>query len=482
MNINTSTLNGFVWSFIENFSKQGVNFVIGIILARLLLPEQFGLVGMITVFIAVSTSFINSGFSQALIRKKDCSDVDYSTVFYFNLATAVFFIALLYVSAPAVATFFEEPQLVDILRVLSVALLFDALSMVQRTQLTKRIDFKLQTKLTVISDITSGIVAIIMAYMGFGVWSLIVRQLIGRSLYSALLWFYSKWVPLLVFSKDSFKELFGFGSKLLISGLLNTIFQNIYLIVIGKYFSASQLGFYTQADKFKKLPSNNINVTIQRVSYPVMAQLQDDPVALRAMFIRILKVTMFITLVLMMGLAATADSLILVLLGEKWATTIDYLQLLVFAGMFYPIQSLNINILNVHGRSDLTLKLAVIKKILQIPVIVLGVFYGIEVMIVGMIVNNAISYFLNSYWSKELIDLSSLGQLLEIMPSFLLSLVMGVILMSFNWIFDISPLFMLILQILVGAIFILVCSELIKLKEYMLIKGIIIKRLKLKNG
>lgn len=477
MNINTATLNGFIWSFVENFSKQGVNFVIGIVLARLLLPEEFGLVGMITVFIAISTSFINSGFSQALIRKKTCSDVDYSTVFYFNLLTAIFFVIVLYFSAPSVAAFFDEPVLVDILRVISIVLIFDSLSMVQRTQLTKRIDFKLQTKLTVISDTISGIVAIVMAYSGFGVWSLVARQIVAKLLYTALIWFYSKWMPLLIFSKDSFNELFGFGSKLLISGLLNTVFQNIYLIVIGKYFSASQLGFYTRADQFKKLPSNNINITIQRVSYPIMAKLQDDPVQLRAMFRKILRVTMFITFVLMMGLGAIADSMILVLLGEKWVESIIYLQLLVFSGMFYPMQSLNINILNVHGRSDLTLKLAVVKKILQIPVIVIGIFYGIEHMILGMIVIGAIGFFLNSYWSKRLIDFSSAAQILEVLPSFLLAISMGVFLWVFSLVFDFTPLIMLILQIVLGVFFIIICSELIKLKEYVLLKGLILKQL-----
>ncbi|MFK7781527.1 oligosaccharide flippase family protein, partial [Psychroserpens sp.] len=211
MSLKQKTINGLVWSFVESFSKQGINFIIGIILARLLLPEEFGLIGMIAVFIAISTSLINSGFTQALIRKKDCTNTDYSTVFFFNLVIGVLLAMSLFFAAPYIALFFDEPQLDSIVKVFSVVLIFDALSIIQRTQLIKRIDFKLQTKITLIADVASGIVAIIMAYYGFGVWSLVVKQLIGRGLHSILLWFCNKWIPNFIFSKSSFKELFGFG-------------------------------------------------------------------------------------------------------------------------------------------------------------------------------------------------------------------------------------------------------------------------------
>jgi len=475
--VKEKTINGFLWSFVENFSKQGINFVIGIILARLLLPEEFGLIGMITVFIAVSTSFVNSGFTQALIRKKICTVADYSTVFYFNLITGVLFVIALYFAAPLISNFFNEPILIDIVRVLSLVLIFDSLSLVQRSQLTKRIDFKLQTKLTLIADSISGIIAIIMAYAGFSVWSLVVKQLIARFLYTALIWIYNRWIPSLIFSKGSFKELFGFGSKLLLSGLLDTIFQNIYLIFIGKYFSASALGFYTRADQFKKLPSQNINSTIQRVSYPVLANLQDDPVKLRAMFRKILGVTMYITFILMIGLCVTAQSVVLTLLGEKWAESISYLQLLALVGVFYPLHSLNLNLLNVFGHSGKFLTLEVIKKFFVIPAIIIGIFYGIDYMIICMIANSMVIFFLNSYWTKSFINYSSLMQLLDILPAFLLSVAMGVFVFSISYFFEFSPLVMLICQVLLGMVFTIFASELIQLKEYLIIKRIIVSNL-----
>jgi len=378
------TLTGLTWSFIDSFANQSVQFVVGIILARILSPREFGLVGMLTIFIAVSQSLIDSGFSSALIRKKNCTDIDYSTVFYFNLLIGLFFYLILFALADSISSFFNEPQLKILLRVLGLGLLLGSFGIIQSTILTKNINFKLQAKVSLITSVSSGIVAIAMALNGFGVWSLVALTLSRIGFNSLFLWIYAKWKPLWVFSKQSFKELFSFGSKLLISGLLDTTFRNIYYLVIGKYFSAADLGFYTRANQFSAFPSQNINTIIERVSYPVLSEIQNDKIRLKNIYRKQIRSTMLLTFVLMMGLAAVAKPMILTLIGEKWLPSVIYLQMLCFVGMFYPLHALNLNMLKVQGRSDLFLRLEIIKKVLAIPTIIIGIIWGIKVMIAGI--------------------------------------------------------------------------------------------------
>jgi O-antigen/teichoic acid export membrane protein len=298
--------------------NQGLTFIAGIILARLLTPREFGQIGMITVFIAVSQSFINSGFKNALIRKKNCTDIDFSTVFYFNLFTGLFFFFILFFSAPAISNFFNEPELRPIIQVLGVVLIIDSLALIQQTILIKRIDFKLQARISLISSLSSGIIALTMAFNGFGVWSLVFQRLFGQALNSFFLWLWNNWKPLLIFDMQSFKEMFGFGSKLLVSGLIDTFYRNIYYLIIGKYFSAQDLGYYTRADSFKNIPSQNLNGIVGRVSYPVLSSIQDDKHRLKANYQKLIRSTMFITFVLMLGMAAVAEPMIITLIGEKW--------------------------------------------------------------------------------------------------------------------------------------------------------------------
>jgi O-antigen/teichoic acid export membrane protein len=467
------TISGLFWSFVDNFANQGLLFIIGIILARLLGPREFGLIGMITVFIAISESFINSGFSQALIRKKECSNTDLSTIFYFNLAVGVFFFGILYFIAPSVGRFYKEPQLIILLRVLGIVLIIDALTFVQRTTLTRRIDFKLQTKVSVVSNLFSGVVGITMAFTGFGVWSLVAKTISQRGMNSFLLWLWNRWRPVLIFSKKSFKELFSFGSKLLISGLIDTIYRNIYYLIIGKYFSAQELGYYTRADQFRNLPSKNLNNIISRVSYPVLSQVQDEPIKLKLGYKKIIKTTMYISFILTAGIVAVAEPLVITLIGEKWRPCIIYLQLLGFVGAMYPLNALNLNMLNVKGRSDLYLNLEVIKKILAIPAIIIGVIWGIKVMIFGMWANTLIGYYLNSYYSGRLINYSMKEQVADILPIFLLALVTGTLMFAAGNLIMTGYIWKLTIQILLGGILVLGISELLKFEPYIEIKDII---------
>ena len=474
MSLKHKTISGLFWSFIDNFAKLGISFVVGIILARLLTPREFGLIGMITIFIAVSQSFIDSGFTQALIRKQNCTQTDYSTVFFFNLLTSIVFSLLLFFSAKTISNFFDEPKLILLVQILSVGLIINSFTIVQRAKLTKRIDFKLQTKISVVSSIGSGIIGIAMAYKGFGVWSLVAKTIADYIFNAVLLWFWNKWIPSFVFSFHSLRDMFSFGSKLLVSGLINTIYKNIYLLIIGKYFSATELGYYTRANQFKILPSQNITLVIQQVSYPVLSTIQNDIPRLRSLFEKLIKSTMLITFVLMIGMAAVAKPMVLTLIGEKWLPSVVYLQLLCFVGMLYPLHALNLNMLIVQGRSDLFLRLEIIKKILAIPVIIIGIFLGIKIMIIGMLLNSIIAYFLNSYWSGKHIGYSSLQQLKDILPSFLIAFLMGVIVYSAGLLLSTPVYVTLILQLIIGAVVVFIAAETIKMNDYLYIKNIML--------
>ncbi|MDB3868491.1 lipopolysaccharide biosynthesis protein [Candidatus Marinimicrobia bacterium] len=471
--LKNKTITGLLWSFLDNFSNQGILFIVGIILARLLEPYEFGLIAMIMIFIALSESFINSGFSQALIQKKDSNNIDFSTVFYFNIVVAFIFIIVLYFSAPFISIFFQEPRLTLIVRYSAIILIIDAFALVQKTILTRNINFKLQAKISILASLSSGIIAILMAYLGFGVWSLVVKIIIQKIINTILLWHWNKWRPKAVFSTKSFNKLFPFGSRLLVSGLLETVYQNIYYLIIGKYFSVYELGYYTRANQFQKLPSSNISGVINRVTYPVLSKLQDDKTRLKSAFKKLVSSTMLISFVLMFGLAAIAEPLIISLIGEKWAPSIIYLQLLCFVGVQYPIHAINLNLLKVKGRTDLFLRLEIIKKILAIPVVIFGVYFGINMMIIAMIIFSVILFFLNSYWTEHFVEYSGLSQLKNISKSFFIASIVSIIIYILGNNIPFDMIYILLIQIILGAILTISLLEATELNEYIEIKNII---------
>ena len=478
MSLRSKSISGFAWSFADSLGNQGAQFVIGIVLARLLTPTDYGLVGMITVFIAISQTFIDSGFTQALIRKNDATQTDFSTVFYFNLFVGLSIYLILYLGASYISWFFNEPQLVELVKVLSITIIISSVAIVQRAKLIKSINFKLLTKISITSNISSGIIGIYLAYSGYGVWSIVWRTLLNNSFQTILLWLFNKWKPSLEFSKKSFNEMFSFGYKLLLSGLIYKIYINVYYFIIGKYFSPAELGLYSRADQFKNLFSANLNSTIERVSYPVLSTLQDEKERLKAGYKKVLKVTVFLSAVLMLGMAGIAKSLIIVLIGTKWIGAVEYLQLLCFVGMFYPLHSLNLNILNVKGRSDLFLKLEIIKIFLIIPEILIGIFIGIKAMIIMMILNQVIGYGINSQYSGQLISYSTFEQFKDVVASFVIALILGLLLYSLSLIVIISPFILLPLQVIFGFLFIVTIGEIFHIYEYYVIKEIILERLK----
>ena len=423
--LKNKTVKGTIWSSLERFSVQGIQFVVMIIMARILTPEDYGIVGMLTIFIAVSQSLIDSGFSQALIRKQDRSEIDNSTVFYFNIGVGCVLYLVLYFSAPLIASFFSEYKLIAITRIIGLSLIFNSLSVVQRALLTVKLDFKTQAKASFVGAIISGAVGILMALAGFGVWAIVWQQISNLAIITLLLWLLSHWKPIWTYSWKSFKELFVFGSKLLASGLLDTIYNNLYFIIIGKVFKASDLGFYTRATQFTTFTSSNITGIFQRVSYPVLCTIQNDDDRLRDIYRKILRISAFIIFPLMMGLAAIAKPMIISFLTDKWLFAALLIQILCFSQMWYPINAINLNLLQVKGRSDLFLKLEIIKKILGVVMLCITLPLGLVPMCIGMILNSIIALIINTYYTGKLIHLGFKKQINDLTPTLLLSLVTG---------------------------------------------------------
>lgn len=473
------TIHGVGWSFLDNIASSGITFLVGLVLARLLTPQEYGVMAMIAIFIAVSNSIIDSGFSNALIRKIKIERVDYNTVFYFNLLISIVLYVFLFLVSPVISSFFKEPILVEVTRILGLILIINALAIIPRTIFVREVNFKTQTKVSLISSISSGIIGIGMALAGMGVWSLVGQQLSRQLLNTIFLWIYCNWRPFWEFSVESFKELFGFGSKLLLSGLLETIYKNIYYIIIGRFYSSAQLGQYTRAEQFNIIFSSNLTSVVQRVSYPVLSSIQEESERLREAYRRVIKSTMLISFACMLGLAAVAKPLILILIGEKWLPAVYFLQIICFAGMLYPLHAINLNILQVKGRSDLFLKLEVIKKIIAVGPIIVGIFLGIEYMLWGSVLTSFIAYFLNSYYSAKLIAYPTIDQIKDILPTFVVSFVVAFMMWSIS-LLDWSVYILLPIQLLLGVCVAYLIYEKIKLQEYLELKQLGISMLKRK--
>lgn len=426
MSLKQRTISGIFWSSVERFSVQGIQFVLQIIMARLLLPADYGLIGMLVIFLAISQSFIDSGFSNALIRKQNRTEADFSTVFYFNMAVGLVFYFILFFTSPYIAAFYKAPILENLTKVVALNVFISALTIVQRAKFTIQVDFKTQTKASLLSVLISGIIGIGMAYQGCGVWALAVQSIIYGFVNMIALWIYSRWIPQRVFSIASFKEIFPYGSKLLLSDLINTAYKNIYTIVIGKKFSNVALGYYTRADSFAQFPSSNLTGILQRVTFPVLSSVQDDDEKLRKTYRLFLRLSAFVVFPLMMGLLAIADPLIRLLLTEKWSGIILLLQILCLSQMWYPIHAINLNLLQVKGRSDLFLRLEIIKKIIGISILCMTIPLGVAAMCWGLVVSSLIALFINTYYTGKLIQVGYAEQMKDLLPIMGYSFSMGI--------------------------------------------------------
>lgn len=466
--IKGQTLRGVIWSFADVLSRQGIQLIVQIVLARLLLPEHFGLIGMITIFIAISKSFVESGLDQALIREKQPTQADYSTVFYFNLLVSILIYIFLFVSAPMISAFFNEPKLTGIVRVLMIIIIINAFGVIQRVLLIREVDFKTQSKITIIAGTVSGVIAILFALNNLGIWSLVVQTAMLQLIEVLLLFYRSRWTPSLVFSVSSFKHFFDFGYKLLLSGLIETIYKNIFFVIIGKTYSAAQLGFYTNASKIADVSSGSIHLALGKVTYPVLSRIKDDQSRLSRNYKKLINMTSFLNFPLMMGLAAIAPNLIPFLLGNQWLPVVKYFQLLCFAGMILPINGFNLNILKVKGRTDLFLTLAIIRKIILTVLIFLAVILniGIEGLIGAAIVDSYISFFIISYFSGKEISYRPTRQVKDMALSYVGSIIMALIVYYSGVYLNTFAFLDMLIQICLGVIIYIIFSIISRSNEF----------------
>lgn len=465
------TTKGVVWNSFDRIANYGIGFIVGIVLARLLSPEEYGLIGIIGIFTSIFNVILDSGLSTSLIRKDKVTDIDYCTVFHTNLVLSLFLTAVLFFGAPLIASFFKRPELVSYIHVMSFIFIINALSITQQVRLTKKIDFKTLTKISIIAHTLSGIIGIVMALCHLGVWALVFQQLTSRLFNSVLLWVYNKWIPRLVFSWESFTSLFSFSWKLLVAQIIASVWGQLYHAVIGRVYSPEVLGQYTRANQYTHLPASIIGDVVLKVSLPVMSEIQNEDERLLRAFRRIIKLTMFVSSVILVGIAASADSLIYVLIGEKWMACVPMMQILCASFVIYPMQQININMLTVLGRSDILLLLQVIKCVLAIGPILLGIYCGINWMLVGSVVIGWIALLLNSYYSGKKFNYKWWNQITDIAPSLGIALLMGAIVYALSFL-PVSPYVMLPLQVIVGSIVIFLFCETIQYEPYVELKGI----------
>ena len=420
------------WTLIERLSIQVCQFIIGIILARILMPSDYGVVGMLAIFMAVAQSLLDSGFNRALIQKKDRTNVDYSTVFYFNLAIAIALYLVLFFAAPYIASFYRTPILTDVSRVVSLSIIINALSLVQTAKLTIELNFRLQSVASIVSVIVSGVLGVILAYCGYGVWALVVQGLCSAVVRTIVIWIFSHWKPLLLFSKDSFRSLFSFGSKLLIGDLIHTIYTNMYTLVIGRAYNSADVGYYNRANGYSALPYLIFSQVVNKVMFPILSEKQDDNKALLNTYNKLFRVPMYIYTPLMFAIAAMAKPLICVMIGEKWVDCVPLLQVLCIGYVFSPMTAINLILLYVKGRSDISLKLDLIKKPIGIAFLFASIPFGLWWMCFGKAVYDFVAFAMNCYYTKKLLNYGFVEQMKSISSILIFSIVMFVVVLFIN--------------------------------------------------
>lgn len=441
---------GLVWSAAEHVGVQGLRFVISIVLARQLLPAEFGLVAMLGVFLAVADSVVDSGFGTALVQRKELTHTDECSVFYLNIGFGLAMAVVLWLAAPGIAAFFRAPTLTAIARAFSVVPVIRSFGLVQSSLLTRNVDFRTHAKISLCATPVAGTVAIAMAYGGWGVWSLIAQAILRALMRLVLLWSLCTWRPSRAFSFASLHSLFSFGSKVLAMGLIDTVFQNVYPIVIGRLFSPAELGYYGRAYGTQQLPALTLSRIVRRVTLPVFSSIQDNKQRLAYGVRRVLTMMVFINFPIMIGIAVTARPVVLVLFTDKWASSIPYLQLLAVLGLLYPLHSVNVNVILAQGYSGLCLKLELTKKVLTVLAILITYPYGIIGLICGQIVQSTIAYFINAYFTGKLLGYTWRGQMADGSPYLAASLIMGAAVYAIQFVPFRSELSLLLCQISTG--------------------------------
>ena len=470
-NLKAKTAKGVGWGFADNILGLGITAVANIILARILSPADFGIIGMTAIFITLSTSLVDSGFTGALTRKKDTVKADFDTVFYFNLAVSCLLYAVLFFCSPFIARFFREPILVPVIRILGISLIINAFGIVQKIILVRRIDFRTQAWISLVSSFAAAVAAVAMAFYGFGVWSLVVLQVGKLAVNTILLWSVSRWHPGLCFSRKSFRDMFSFGSRLLITSIISTIWSEMYSFIIGKMYSSSVLGQYSRADKVKNMVTSNVSSVMQKVSYPVLASIQDEGERQINVYRKVLKTTVLISFTAVFGIWAVAGPFIITVFGNQWLPAVDYLRIMCFSGLFLPLMMCSANVINADGRSDITLVLEILKTVMGLIPVVFGIIFSVEALLWSMVGVSFILFVVHAAYVSKVIHYSVGRQLADILPTLCVSIVMALIVNAMNML--VMPQWLLLLlQICAGGTIVVLAYEFVyKSTEYRDIKN-----------
>lgn len=442
--------SGFKWSSAKSLITQVLQFFISIVIARQLLPSDYGVLGMLAIFMGISQTFLDSGFGSALIQKKEVTQTDYTTAFYFNVGVAVCLYATLFLCAPLIADFYFQPILVPVTRVYMLTLILNALNIVQFARLSRELDFRTNAIISIIGLIVSGAVGIIMAYGGYGVWALVWQGMASAIVFTVLLWVKGHWFPSFTFSKASFRSLFGFGSKILGSSLINSIYNNISTLIIGKAFHAADLGYFTRAKNFASLPGSTITGIVLGVNYPVLSRYQDDNKQLLENYKVLMRLPIFILYPILFGMAALSYPMIEVFIGDKWLASVPMLIILCGGYLWSPLTSINLNLLYVKGRTDLVLQLELIKKPIAFLMLFCAIPFGMYGMCLSVALYEFVAFCFNCYYTGKILDYGLLKQIKEIIPIMGYSFIMTISVVIAT-VFIASPILKLIVGVFVGA-------------------------------
>lgn len=458
-------LSSLIWKLLERSGTQGIQFIVQIVLARLLLPEDFGTIAIVTVFIALAQVFVQSGFNTALIQKKDVDNIDFSSIFYLNTVIVILLYFIIYVSAPIISNFYNDHSLVQLLRVLALILPFGAFNSIQNAYVSRNMMFKNLFFSSLGAILISGTVGIALAYAGFGVWALVVQQLVNQISITYILFFTVKWRPQLVFSIIRVKRLFSYGWKLLASQLLNVLYMDIRTLIIGKFYSSSMLGYYNRGQQFPKVIVTNLDGSIQSVMLPTLSAHQDNRKRVKDMVRRSIVTSSFLIFPMMIGLAVVAEPLVKIVLTDKWLPSVPFLQIFCISYALRPIHTANLQAINAMGRSDIFLKLEIIKKIIGLAILIVTLPFGVYAIALGMVFSGLIASFVNAYPNKQLLDYSYKEQWIDVVPSLLISVAMGAVVYMFNFL-NISSVQILVLQISSGTIMYIGLSKIFKIESF----------------
>ena len=460
-----NVIGNFIWRFAERCGAQLVTFVVSIVLARLLDPTVYGTVALVTVFTTILQVFVDSGLGTALIQKKDADDLDFSSVFFFNFVICIMLYMGMFIAAPYIAHFYNNSSLTPIVRVISLTIVISGVKGIQQAYVSRNMLFKRFFFSTIGGTIASAFVGIALAYKGFGVWALVAQQLLNTATDTLILWLTVKWRPRLMFSWKRLKKLLSFGWKILCSSLIDTVYNNVRSLIIGKMYSSADLAYYNQGDKFPKLIVTNINTSIDSVLLPAMSSVQDSKDRVKNMTRRAIKTSTYIMAPLMMGLAFCAEPIVTLILTEKWLPCVPFLRIFCVTCMFYPIHTANLNAINAMGRSDLFLKLEIIKKAIGMTLLFSTMWFGIMAMAYSLLLNSVLSQIINSWPNRKLLNYRYLEQLKDILPGIILAVMMGIVVYIIGFI-PMPTIVLLMIQIVVGAIIYISLSYIFHLESF----------------